>query len=49
MVGASGIEPLTLATSKQCSTTELRACGPPYAFTLQAGAQEFWLLRCLRP
>jgi hypothetical protein len=25
MVGASGIEPLTLATSKQCSTTELRA------------------------
>ena len=25
MVGASGIEPLTLATSKQCSAPELRA------------------------
>jgi hypothetical protein len=30
MVGASGIEPLTLATSKQCSAPELRAFNPMF-------------------
>lgn len=48
MVGASGIEPLTLATSKQCSAPELRAYDisivrfrlPLYALPLALDAQD---------